>query len=71
MGKLLSEQIRAAILDSGLSRYRIAKELGVSQALLSKFMNEKGGLSIEVIDQLGELLGLAIVVRRKPRKAEV
>jgi transcriptional regulator with XRE-family HTH domain len=70
MGKVLSEQIRAAVAGSGLSRYRIAKEIGVSQALLSKFMHGKRGLSMEVLDRLGALLGLEIVARLEPRKEE-
>ena len=38
-------QIRAAVDGSGLSRYRICREIGVAQATMSRFMNGKGGLS--------------------------
>lgn len=57
----LSDQIRAAVDASGRSRYAICKELGLSQATMSRFMSSKSGISIGVLDRLGELLGLAVV----------
>ena len=53
----LSDQIRRAVDDSGLSRYRISKELGVAESTMSRFMSGKGGLSMEHLDALAELLG--------------
>jgi transcriptional regulator with XRE-family HTH domain len=63
--KMLSDEIREAVNDSGLTRYRIAKELGISESTMSRFMSGKGGLSLENIDRLADLLGLGIVVRPK------
>ena len=40
--KLLSEQLREAIDAADVSRYRIAKDIGVTEALLSRFMNGVG-----------------------------
>jgi plasmid maintenance system antidote protein VapI len=59
--KKLSDEIRDAVNESGLSRYAIAKSLGVSQSTMSRFMNGKGGLSMDYIDRLGELLSLHII----------
>jgi transcriptional regulator with XRE-family HTH domain len=61
-----SDAIRKAVADSGLSRYRIAKQLGVSQALLSRFMTGKGWLGQPTMDALAELLGLTVTVMKKP-----
>ena len=65
--KKLSDQLRQAIDDSGLTRYRIAKETGIDESALAKFYNKHRGLSMEALDQIGEYLGLAITMR-KPRK---
>jgi transcriptional regulator with XRE-family HTH domain len=61
----LSAQLRRAVAESGLSRYRIAKDVGVSQATLSKFMSGQRGLSMAVMDRIGERLGLSLVKRPK------
>jgi plasmid maintenance system antidote protein VapI len=56
----MSDQVRKALLDSGISRYRVHKDLGISQAQLSRFVNEKGGMSMELIDQLADYLNLEV-----------
>ena len=63
----LSEQVRRAVDASGLSRYRIAKEIGVSESTMSRFMAGKGGLSLANLDALADLLGLDIAAPRRPK----
>lgn len=60
-----SEQLRRAVEASGLSRYRIAKQLDVSESLLSRFMSGKW-LGQQTCDALADLLNLDIVAG-KPR----
>ena len=57
-----SDQIRAAVDASGLSRYRIAKEIAIGEATMSRFMTGKGGLSMASLDRLAELLKLNITI---------
>lgn len=66
----LSNQLRRAIDDCGMSRYAIAKSLHLDQALLSRFMSGKGGLSVKTIDKLGALLRLRIVVDKGRQKTK-
>ena len=61
----LTEQLREAIETAGVSRYRIAKETGVSAAALSKFVLGQRGLSNKAMDAVGEYLGLSIWKKRK------
>ncbi len=68
--KPLVDQIRQAVADSGVSRYRIAQETGISESALSQFYNGHRGLSMEAINELGEYLGLRIVMDRKPKKGK-
>ena len=68
----LSDQIRRAIDASGLSRYRICKEIGLDEAVLSRFMQDKSGLSVKNLDAVASLLGLNIVAgKRRKRKRGV
>jgi transcriptional regulator with XRE-family HTH domain len=62
----MSDQLRRIIDESGLSRYRIAKDIGLDESTLSKFYNGQGGLSMEVLDRLGKYLDLRITAGRKP-----
>ncbi len=57
--------------DSGLTRYRIARETGLSQSTLAQFSNGHRGLSMTALDALGEFLQRTITSGRKPdKKAE-
>jgi transcriptional regulator with XRE-family HTH domain len=62
-----SDQLRRAVDASGLSRYRIAKLLGVSESLLSRFMAGKW-LGQESLDALAALLDLHVAAGKRPRK---
>lgn len=66
--KLLTDQVRQAIDNSGLTRYRISKETGISETALALFYNGHRGLSMEALNALGEFLELTIIMRRKPSK---
>lgn len=65
---LVTDQLRQAIDDSGLTRYRIAKETGLSESTLAQFYNGHRGLSMNALNALGEFLDLKVVLGRKPRK---
>jgi transcriptional regulator with XRE-family HTH domain len=62
----LTDQLRQAIDDSGMTRYRIAQETGISEATLSKFYLGQRGLSMEALNALGECLQLTIHLGRRP-----
>ena len=62
----ISDQLRRAILTADITRYRMSKELGIHQATLSRFVHGERGIPLELIDKLGELLGLRLVVDPKP-----
>lgn len=66
--KKLTDQVRQAIDDSGLTRYRIAQDTGIDESSLAKFYNGHRGLSLDNLDRLGEYLGLRIVMDRKPKQ---
>jgi DNA transposition AAA+ family ATPase len=63
----LTGQLRQAIEASEKSRYQIAKETGIDEATLSRFIHGKGGFSMEGLNAIGKSLGLRIV-SDKPHK---
>jgi len=66
--KKLTDQLRQAIDDCGLTRYEIAKRTGIDESALAKFYNGHRGLSMEALNALGECLQLTIKLGRKPDK---
>lgn len=66
--KPISEQVRRAIRESGLTRYAIAKTTGVDAATLCRFVHGQVGLSMPALDKVGEFLNLKIVVESKQAK---
>ena len=64
----LSDQVRRAVDASGMSRYAICKALDMDQAIMSRFMTGRGGLSMANLDVLADMLGLNIVTTGKPPK---
>jgi hypothetical protein len=66
----LSEQVRQAIDTCGKTRYQISQDTGIDQSTLCRFMGGSGGLSIPVLDTLGEYLGLRIVADKPKSKAK-
>ena len=64
----LSEQLRPLIHRSGVSRYRICKEIGVAESAMSRFMSGERGLSMEVLDRLFPLLKLRVAAVKRRKK---
>lgn len=58
----LSEQIRRAIRDCGMTRYVISKATGIAQETLSRFMSGERGLPMKTLDTLADFLDLNITV---------
>jgi transcriptional regulator with XRE-family HTH domain len=63
-----TNQIRQAVDDADETRYRIAKNTGMSQSMMSRFMTGDRGLSMKALDGLAEYLGLEITKRKKRRQ---
>ncbi len=64
----LSDQVRAAVDRSSMSRYAICKAAQIDQSSLSKFMAGSVGLSMDSMDRLAEVLDLRIVTPKSPRR---
>ena len=61
----ISDQLRQAIRDCGKTRYRISVETGISESILSRFVNRGAGLSLANIDALCQSIGAVLVLKPK------
>ncbi|GAB6167488.1 hypothetical protein JCM19992_34880 [Thermostilla marina] len=64
----LSDQIRQAVKQSGLSQYALCKLTGIDKAAMSRFVNGDRGLSLATLDRLADVLGLEVVAQPAKRK---
>jgi transcriptional regulator with XRE-family HTH domain len=56
----LSDDLRKAISDSGKTVYAVAKESGISQQVLGRFLRGERGINIETADRLAEYFKLRL-----------
>ncbi|KPJ74755.1 MAG: hypothetical protein AMK72_11400 [Planctomycetes bacterium SM23_25] len=63
----IAEQLRKAILTADMSRYALSKASGVSQTILSHFVNRKRTMTVDTAAKLADVLGLEL--RAKPKRA--
>jgi hypothetical protein len=71
MGKrTMTEALRKAVRDSGLSMYAVAKGSGLELQSLLRFMREEQSLRLDKADQLAEFFGLEVVKRKGGRRGK-
>ena len=56
----IEQQLRRAILKSGMSRYRLCQLTGVDKAVLSNFMNRTRSLTLMTAAKLAKALRLEL-----------
>ena len=62
---LISDQLRAAVRDSGMSAYAICKLADVDKSSISRFLSGERQLSMEAADRVCEVLGLKLLSEDK------
>jgi transcriptional regulator with XRE-family HTH domain len=63
-----TEQLRAAIAKSGMSQGEVARRLGVTPGLVSRFVRGEQWIGRENLDALADLLGLRVEQRAKRKR---
>jgi len=66
--KPISDRLRQAIEASGQSVYRVAKESGVDQSILQRFLAGERMPSLPNADKLAAYLGLELRPKARPRR---
>jgi plasmid maintenance system antidote protein VapI len=56
----VSEALREAISERGLTAYAAAKQSGVSVDAVQRFLNAQRGLTLSTVDKLADSLGLTL-----------
>jgi transcriptional regulator with XRE-family HTH domain len=59
--RTMTDVLRIAIEESGVSRYQIAKDTGILQGSLSRFVRGETSLRLDNADRLAAYFGLRLV----------
>ena len=62
--KDIEKQLKQAVIQSKMSRYRIAKESGLTESQLSYFVNNKRSLTLPAAAKLAKVLELELKQRK-------
>jgi hypothetical protein len=65
----IETQLRKAIIESPMSRYKIADKSKVGEAPLSLFVNRKRTLTLTSAAKVADVLGLVLMPSKPKRKA--
>jgi len=60
----MTDVLRKAIADSGLSLYRIAEDTGVTSQSLLRFQRGDQSIRLDKADLLADYLGLALIRKK-------
>jgi plasmid maintenance system antidote protein VapI len=63
----LTEQLRKAIHNSGLSLYAIGKATCTPYAAIHGFANEYRDIKLETADKLADLFGMKLTMPKRPK----
>ena len=64
----LEKQLKRALIASEMSRYKIAKVSGLSEAQLSYFVNDKRSLTLPAAAKLAKTLGLELTKKNTKKR---
>ena len=67
MAMSMSDRVRKAIEGCGMSRYRLSKVTGVSEAMLSRFVRGERNLTLVMLEKLAPSIGVKLVIDKPKR----
>ena len=66
--KNVCDQLREAVRQSGKTMYRIAKDSGVTQPVLARFMAEQRDIRAATFAKIAAAMGLELRPKRQPTR---
>ena len=65
----IEDQLRRAILNADMSRYRLSQLCGVAEAVLSNFVNGHRSMTLKTAAKVARVLGLKLAPTKRAKKA--
>lgn len=65
----ITEKLKEAIVNSGMSQRQICKRAGIQGSILSRFLSgERSTLRVATLEKLATVLKLNLVEEKKPKR---
>jgi transcriptional regulator with XRE-family HTH domain len=64
---MITETLRAAVIDSDKTRYRLSVDSGISQSVLSRFVSGERDLTLSSASKIAAALGLDLIAKKRTR----
>lgn len=64
----MSDQVRRAIEDCGQTRYRLAKQSGVTEGALSRFLAGERDMTLRTLERIAPLIGVKLKVEKRAQR---
>lgn len=64
----VSDALRRAIEDSGLSSRQLAEDSGIDESIVIRFRSGERSLELRSVDALADRLGLELSYKKLPKK---
>ena len=64
----MTDQVRRAIQDCGLTQAELARRTGLTRGALSRFMSGERDMTLRTLSLIAEEIGVALVYKRPKRK---
>ena len=65
---MLSDQLRQAVMEGKLSVYAVAKEAGIPEPSLHRFIHGTRGLTLDTADKLAAYFSMRLTRPVKPKR---
>lgn len=64
----MTEQVRVAITNCGITQAEIARETGITKGALSRFMSGQRDMTLRTLETIAQVIGVRLVVGRPRRR---
>jgi plasmid maintenance system antidote protein VapI len=66
--EMISDSLKRFVIDTGLSNYEISKLTGLSQSVLSRWINNQRDITLETAAKIACVIGAELNHTKRPSK---
>lgn len=64
----MGNRLKEALKGEEITAYQVSKDLGIDRGQLSRFLNGKSSLSLNLLERIAEYLGYDLLLVKRPSR---